>query len=232
MLRRRTMMGKSGGGILPSGYTAYDWVQADSTTGYPHIRIGLYPNRSTEWEFEGDFARTADFPAAWTSRSIFNKDNHANFDSNYALRKHANSVNKICGNYNSRDNSGSYSILPNVAINVGEWHHFVLGAADNITYGGSLAIDDTIATYDSATRGNAANKELVLLYNENGLGYPCRFAEFKATFEGALVADLIPAMRDADSVVGFYDVVRNTFYAPTTEGVTLLCGYGFDNFNA
>lgn len=48
---------------------------------------------------------------------------------------------------------------------------------------------------------------------------------------GVLAADLVPAMRDADGVVGFYDVVRKIFCAPSIEGVQLLCGYGLENFN-
>jgi hypothetical protein len=56
-------------------------------------------------------------------------------------------------------------------------------------------------------------------------------AEFKIYYDGELVADMIPAMRNSDSAVGFYDIVRSEFYTSSGEDPQLTCGNGLENFN-
>lgn len=229
-LLRRRFGGKKGG--LPSGYTQYDWVQADSTTGVPAIDTGLVPNLSLLWTFEGKFARTDNLPNNYVPTWLFSRIADSGYQSNYALGRNSRFSNLLSFNYNARANNETYSGRPSANINIGEWHTFLLKSSEGISYGGELILDGVVTTY-SQTKPNSARETLKILTanTKSNVPYPCRFAEFKVKNDGALVADLIPAKRDADDVVGFYDVVRNTFYAPTTEGVTLLCGYGFENFN-
>lgn len=229
-LLRRRFGGKKGG--LPSGYTQYDWVQADSTTGVPAIDTGLVPNLSLLWTFEGKFARTDDLPNNYSPTWLFSRVEGGNYSCNYALGRYSRYSNLLAFNYNSRANSETFSGHPSADINIGEWHTFLLQPSEGISYGGELILDGVVTTYSQSRPNNTADTLKILTANtSSNVPYPCRFAEFKVKYDGALVADLIPAKRDADDVVGFYDVVRNTFYAPTTEGVTLLCGYGFEDFN-
>lgn len=233
ILRRRTIAKQDGGGsILPSGYTAYDWVQADDVTGAPNIDTGLIPNKSLLWTFEGKFARTGALPTNYKATWLFSRSTNTSGYSNYSLGRVSNSSNKIGFNYNSKGANETYLGRPSAVIEIGEWHTFLLQSSPDISYGGEVIIDGDTTTYSgSSPNGDTTTTLKILLKNETtSTPYPCRFAEFKVKYDGELVADFIPAKRDADGVVGFYDVVRKDFYAPTTEGVTLLCGYGFENF--
>lgn len=222
--------GKSGS--LPTGYTAYDWVEANSITGYPHIRTGIYTTSDTKWEFSGSFARSEDYSVDWKIREIFGRDGANTYDANFALQKRGNKVNLICGNYNSRFDRETYAIQSSTTINIGEWHSFVLTSAEGITYGGKLIIDNDEFTYNYNTRGNVNNREFILLpFSSESNGYPCRLGRFIIKYDNTIICDLVPAKRDSDNVVGFYDIVRKIFCTPSTEGVVLLCGNGLENFS-
>lgn len=236
LIRRRAASAQKGGGggDLPSGYTKYDWVQADSTTGCPNIDTSLALSMSTDWRFEGKFAKAGSPSTNWNQSWIFSRFNDNVYYANFAIGKYQNKSSQICFNYNARANNDSYGgDVTGVTINSGEWHTFVLRAKEDVSQGGALELDGAEYSYTRAnTQSDSSTTLKIWPPNKSAqtTTYPCRFAEFKIYYNGALVADLVPAKRDADSVVGFYDVVRDLFLTPSVEGVTLLCGYGFEDF--
>lgn len=225
--RRAIIMGQAQGGgrILPAGYTAYDWVQCNTTDNGSSILVDLYPNRDNAWMFEGRFARTGDMPSDYNHYSIFTRSSTAGYHSNYGLIRKAQNNKGLVFNFNTRCNCESYAGVASTSIEIGEWHTFEL-KTNGSTYGGQCVLDGG-APVEYSQSGNPtydATKELRLIN-----GYPCRLARFKVYYQEELVADLVPAMRDADSTAGFYDVVRATFYAPTGDS-TYTCGNGFEDF--
>lgn len=223
--RRRAMMAQAQGG-LPTGYTQYDWVQCDGISNTSYILVDLFPNYTTGWTFEGSFAKTVNPPSDYNQRSIFTRFPNGNAYSNFGILGKAKQINTIVFNYNSRTNSESYAGVASTSILVGEWHTFSLRTSSGVAYGGECSLDGDSPVVYTGTRPNSdVNQELRLI-----CGYPCRLARFKVYYQGELVADLVPAMRDADNTAGFYDVVRSTFYAPTGDS-TYTCGNGFENFS-
>lgn len=234
ILRRRAIVKQSGGGgILPSGYTQYDWVQADSSTGTPVIDTQYslstsYSLATKRWSFEGKFAKCEEIPSNWTSLVIFSNSTGSGYDTCYGLFRNKPNVDKICFNYDDR--LGGTNNTVSSIINTGEWHDFLLTYKDSEERGGRLIIDN-IETVGKTESANVLTGNLKLLGSGGSTEtYYCRLARFKIYDYGVLAADMVPAKRDSDGVVGFYDVVRDLFLAPSTEGVTLLCGYGFENF--
>lgn len=223
--RRREMMAQAQGG-LPAGYTQYDWVQADSTTGMPKIDTGYSMSapintNQHRYTIEGAFAKCENFASDWTARAIFCMVAET-YSSDFAIMKQGNTTNKLSFVYNNRyGNKGNAT----ETISNGIWHTFTLTYKDDYSLGGKLILDETTYTYTSDSN-NHTTATMKLLIN-----YPCRLARFKIYDYGVLAADLVPAKRDADDVIGFYDVVRNIFCEPSVEGVTLLCGNGFENFS-
>ena len=229
--RRATMMNKpQGGGGLPSGYTQYDWVQADSTTGSPvidtQISIQSGDDYNDKWTFVGKFAKCEEFPSDYVTYSMF-LNRTGTYDNCYGIRRAGSKVvNKIRFNYNDR--FGGAENLVSTVIDIGVWHDFTLTHKEN-DRGGTLTLDgDKTVGVDTAANDKEGN--LFLLGIGENPTYYCRFARFKVYDTGTLVADMVPAKRDSDNVVGFYDVVRSIFLVPSTEGVTLLCGNGFEDF--
>lgn len=232
---RRAMMraSRKSGSELPTGYTAFDWVQADSSTGKAAINTEFLinmPRNTTQHRYtiETAFARTEDFAVNWTGRFIVTNSNET-YDMRVTLMKNGNKINQLRFRYQCTGN-GEYGQITDYPINIGEWHHVVLTYQDEAVIGGKLILDNTTYLVETLT-GNTTKKPLYLLgYTRNDEVYPCRMARTKIYDYGVLAADLVPAMRDADGVVGFYDVVRKMFCAPSIEGVQLLCGNGLENF--
>lgn len=224
--RRAAMMRKNDGGLLPSGYTQYDWVEADdSTTGSPIIDTQMaIPNSQNRWQFEGAFAKCGT-PSS-SGRSVIFTNTNETYDSGYCIIKY-DSATSICYSY-----YGYYGGRKKVDITMtdGKWHTFLLTHHDDTSVGGKLIFDETTYEYTTTSAGNTTNKVLYLLGFPSHKTYPCRLARFKIYDYGVLAADMVPAKRDSDGVVGFYDVVRDLFLTPSVEGVTLLCGYGFEDF--
>lgn len=221
-------------GDLPSGYTQYDWVQADSSTGTPAIDTLYsmnfpYATKQKRYEIEGKFANVEDCPSTWDKYVMF-----ASTMTNYT-----GGVNIVRQTFRPRDLIFCYNNNPGTGyaggeignINYGEWHNFKLTYKDTDEYGG-LAIVDGNTISSTQTGNNATTSNLQILgFGTQNYAYPCRLARLKVYDYGVLACDLVPAKRNSDGVVGLYDVVRDIFCPPSGEGVTLLCGYGFANFN-
>lgn len=221
------MMRAQGG--VPHGYTQYDWVQADDTTGSPAINTGLYLNfpyatKQHRYTLNGKFAKCGNIPNSWNIYFILTNSAET-YDSCISLLRADNKTNKIAWVYQTY----FASQVVDIAIINGEWHTFLLSFRDDDSVGGKLILDGVTYSYTSST-GNATNKPLYLLGYPSNKCFPCRLAELEVYEFGQMIADFVPAMRDADGVVGFYDVVRKMFCTPSVDGVQLLCGYGLDNF--
>lgn len=70
----------------------------------------------------------------------------------------------------------------------------------------------------------ATGVESIWLFASDSHGSPSRPAtmqcyEFRVLVNGTKVCDLIPAMRDSDSVIGMYDIVQNVFRENLGTGV-------------
>lgn len=222
--RRATIIGQS---KKDNPYTFYDWIQRDDTDNTCYIAVGLDPDMSTDWEFKGSFARTADYASNWTPLWIFTRTIKEGYLCNYSLsRKAPDNSGNLAFNYNGRANTSSYAGSPTTKATKGVWHTFELGPTEGEDYGGTLTLDGTeTVNYTPGSRPNAGSSDLKLL-----AGFPCRLGRFKAYEVGVLVADLVPAVRNSDNVVGFYDIVRETFYPPTGEA-TFTAGNGLEDFN-
>ena len=122
-MRRRFMGNRSS---MPVSYTFHDWIQCDNTSNTSYIDIELIPNRSTEWTFDGSFARTASIPSDYTMRGIFTRFVVGSYSSNYYLGYRLRNQTHIVFNYNSRSNSESYAGVASTSINIGEWLTFRL----------------------------------------------------------------------------------------------------------
>ena len=215
--------------ILPSGYTQYDWVQCDSTTGSPAIDTGimLSSNELTRWTFDTDFARCGTMPATWTRFMIFHNTNE-NYDTGFGVTKIENPNNNVL-TFDYANRYGGTKVQTTV-ISLGKWYHITLTRNEEGKRGGLLILDDEQITGQNE-KANYTNKSLYLLGSYNGkAAYYCRLARFRVYSYDELYADLVPAKRDSDGVVGFYDVVRDIFCEPTAEGVTLIAGNGLNDF--
>lgn len=234
-LRRNSMFyGLLGGGILPFEYTAYDWVQADTSTGIGAVNT-LYvfdlPRNTVQHRYTitTAFARTEDFAADWTSRIILGNSSET-YDQCIILRKNGKSVNQLRFRYQCYMGS-EYGQITDCPIEIGQWHDVVLTYHDEDVVGGKLILDGTSYFIEAPTGNRTDDKPLYLmgLPVSGHAVYPCRLSRTKIYEYSQLVADMVPAERNADGVVGFYDVVRKIFLTPST-GVQLKCGNGLVNF--
>ena len=218
---RRGMMG----GSDPITFTFHDYIQCDAVDSSSYIDTELIPNSSTEWTFEGSFARTASIPSDYAFRGLFTRFVGGTYSSNYGILYKAKNQATIAFNYNSRSNNESYAGVASTSINIGEWHTFILSSSSGVDYGGECSIDGgTPVVYNGSRPNSDAVTPLYLLR-----GYPCRLGQFKVYYQGNLVADMRPATRDTDDAVGMYDVVRNKFFQPTGASI-FECGDGLTNF--
>lgn len=225
---------KGGGGLLPTGFEAYDWVQADSTTGKPAIDTGYYMNapqntKQHRYTIEGSFAKCENFAASSSHRIVFSNTTLST-NGAFCIKGRNNSTTEINYVYNNR--YGNLATC-SATISYGIWHTFTLTHKDDESFGGKLVLDGNTYTYTSDTN-NATNTKMYLLgiSDQSGrLVFPCRLARLKIYDNGELACDLVPAKRLSDDVVGFYDVVRDVFCVSTTEGVNPIAGNGLENFN-
>ena len=87
--------------------------------------------------------------------------------------------------------------------------------------GNTYTIDGS--SYTTAQNISASrNIYLFALNNNNSAAQHghARVYRFKLTDNGTLVLDYVPCRRDADSVVGFYDLVAEAFVPPTSGTLT------------
>lgn len=218
-------MNKPVGGELPNGFTKFDWVQCESIAAIDTgIVIDVRFAESRIWTFEGSFARTGVLPNNWDDKLIFSRYTSSKNLGDTSIGRLNNKTNGYLSYiYGTRHNTYFGGKIESDIATIGTWHEFVLG--DNGEFGGKINLDGTEYSYTDVRPDSDATTTLKIFQ-----GYPCRFARFKIYNNEALVADLVPARRDADGVIGFYDVVRDVFCTATVEDVTLSCGNGLEDF--
>ena len=87
----------------------------------------------------------------------------------------------------------------------------------NNTYDSTTSLDFTVSNTDSSSYTTLNNEPIIYLGGTyylittvpftNGSIYACKMYS-----NGSVVADLVPAMRNSDSVYGFYDLKQERFY--------------------
>ena len=94
---------------------------------------------------------------------------------------------------------------------------------------GTLTIDDTTVTFPPFEFANRDQNAVLARYYNNSYGYIWKgfIRKFKVTRGGEVIRDLLPCKNEQD-VAGFYDLVTETFYAPT--GGALLEGNVVDDY--
>lgn len=222
--RRATMMSKQSGGGLPSGYTQYDWVESSDMSTGSKINTGLTPNDAT-WRFDGSFARTQDFGSNYTQYFIFSRDGIDAYSQNFSIGRGAKNYDKIVFSYASVRNIERNCGFSSQTIEVGTWYDFSLHNTDGVSYGGTLDIGGETDSFETITTQTKSVNLFIFC------GYLCRLGRFKIYNSDVLVADLVPCTRDADSAVGFYDVVRSMFLTSDGDNPLLTCGNGLEDFS-
>lgn len=214
------------GGELPDGFTKFDWVQCESIAAIDTgIVIDVRFAESRIWTFEGSFARTGDLPNNWSERHIFSRYSSGKNYGDTSIGRLNNKTNGYLSYiYGTRHNTSYGGKIESDIATIGTWHEFILGD-NNGKYGGKINLDGTEYSYTD-TRPDSDTTTTLKIFQ----GYPCRFARFKIYNSENLYADLVPARRDTDGVIGFYDVVRDVFCIATVEDVTLSCGNGLEDF--
>lgn len=190
---------------VPIGYTQLEWVEGVSGVG-SEIDTGIYPVSNNRFAgefqtpyFDGSGSNGTDVVFAYKSQTIYIGINARNGSAYY------------------RYFSSRFADAVDI-INVNTSKHSYNARAATITFDG---VRYTISIGTRVT-SNSDTKWLIG-FGDHVHSPLVRQFRFKAynTGDTALIADMIPAIRNSDSVVGMYDVVRNAFYAPTN---TIVAG--------
>lgn len=225
LVRRMAILNMPSVGELPNGFTKFDWVQCEDVAAVDTgIVIDLRMAEERGWTLEGSFARTGELPKNWGDRQIFSRYTSGNNSGDTSIGRLDNKTNGYLSYiYGTRHNTSYGGKIESDIATIGTWHEFILG--DNGEWGGKINLDGVDYSYTDA-RPSSDNTTTLKIFQ----GYPCRFARFKIYNNESLYADLVPAKREADEVIGFYDVVRDVFCTATVEDVTLSCGNGLEDF--
>lgn len=228
-LRRRVMsVGDN------SVYTFFDWMQA-SADGNRCFDTGIELNiYDKTYRFTGKFAKSGSLLSVYGSHGLFSIGTRMN-DSVCGMGRFADK--RITNIIDYRYNSYMSNVPPTgtrADILAGSFYEFVLEGDADIQYGGKLTLNNTAYSY-SSSRGNSTNNHLCIFGVNGGqtnYAYPARLSELKVYHGDTLIGDFIPAVRNADSVIGFYDAVSDNFLTYETEGdgTPLVVGNGFNDF--
>lgn len=191
---------------LPSGYTALKYLKA---TGTQWIKTDIAPTLETTIQATGQRTVTSGYTA------IMGCNNPVAYipmgDGAYARRYYAKFGSSSEKNIDNPLPTGT-ALPPTITINKTEAVFSTEGMADK-----TLAIGATaIGTVNQNTR-------IALFGRHDGSNDTCTTTSgflFRAKIwdDGTLVADLVPAKRDADDVLGMYDLVSDTFYTNAGSG--------------
>ena len=176
-------------GRLPAGYTELAWIQTNSSAW---IDTNIIPSVAKETEVEMVMARVESYPSEGMG-----SNNNLNINS---------------------PSSGKWKLVAvatTVDIVNGEFVNIVLKQ----TSSGRFYSINGVSGYGSSNQ--QANKFYLGALGGSGVGSYRLIAKFKSVRvkeNNVLVMDLVPAMRDSDSVVGMYDLANNTFLTNASSG--------------
>jgi len=205
LMEIRGVPGKS---ILPSGYTALEYIES---TGTQYIDTGYKPNNLTNFEIKylhtGWRQQTTGFiPYGCTNapRSI---------SANFGLFRTSGMFNRMAWG-NNLDGT-NVSLSSEYAAKLNEW--YIDKYLQNQMY-----INGTLVATSAANPSTVwnASRSIYLFQRNSTDPYPSniRVAYVKIWEQNSLLHNMIPARRDSDGVLGMYDTVTNTFFTNAGTG--------------
>ena len=200
LVRRANMVA---GGVtprLPAGYTELAYLEG---TGTQYIDTGIECTSDLKVQFEG--LATTNVNAA-ASGGI-----HAT--SPY-FRHHWSPYNSQFY-WIQKDTASTSSVALSASVNT--WYNVTIDPTN-----GTALINGTEKTFTALASSYTTGKSYCVFArmanNGSTQSRPSKFKFFKMWRGGLLLRDLVPAMRDSDSVVGMYDLVSNTFLTNAGSG--------------
>ena len=188
---------------LPEGYTLLSWVQtpAENNTASCHVDVGIVPLATDRVETKVGLGNASG--TQW----VFGTYDSGNPTKRFDAYVYGGKLNFHLGNKNSTINvtTATYEIILDGSARKAIY-------AKNGEASGKLAI---------ASGGSAPDRRLYLFAaNNNGtvvadrMAISCKMHYFRVyDKDGNLKANMLPA-KNPDNVAGFYDLVRNQFFAP------------------
>lgn len=202
LIRRANMVS---GGVtprLPAGYTELLYLES---TGTQYIDMSCDVDKALFFGIEADI---------WAL--------HPN-DNKYGIFS-ANPYQQFRSEFYSYNSSTGYSIFTSTIGNLsavggagGGWVAEIGGKTHIVLSTEGITTNGVYRALTRPLTANITNFRLFGSYKNYGR-YPIRIGEFKITGGTTLMRDLIPAMRDSDSVVGMYDLANNTFLTNAGSG--------------
>lgn len=199
-----------GGSVLPAGYTQIEYLESSGTQW---IDTGLYPDNTCSIDVEYRFiGSTVNYPALYGVTLSGGGTLYLNI-----YKTAPNSFGVIESNFNlfwGVEQKYNNTLIANAKTRI---IHDVNGLKcyDNESYEvsgtGDITVTDpagTIALFGRKSASTGAASYLAI----------ARIYRFRFSLDGALTADLVPAIRDSDSKPGMYDIVRNEFYTNAGTG--------------
>ena len=179
---------------LPDGYAQLDWVESDGTA---YINTGVVPTQTMEFTFKFQPETHQDYRGAFgsyvdesslTTRIIFNGTSSTSF-----LVSHL-----------SRAGGGGVS-FNNVVSGLGQ----PIEGYFNHSYARLNNVEHSL----SAAAGTATSAPMKLGRSSAGASTSRqKIFYFKITEGSTLLRDFVPARRESDSAIGFYDRANSVFY--------------------
>jgi hypothetical protein len=190
-----------GSGLLPAGYTQMNYIATQSNSC---IDTGFKWADNSKLEVLGGYMQfTAGFQNLFGSVAMF-------------IQK-SNEVPPALGT-NTKINSSNYFQVGLSGLK--SW--FVVEQEAISQYGSDYVGGGVVATQTGHVGNSNANVGLFARIKDNGTyDYPAvHFAIYRCrhTRNGILIQDLVPAKRNNDNELGFYDVVNNTFLTNIGSG--------------
>lgn len=192
---------KGGGGILPTGYTQLTYVEAPLYT-QTYINTGITATNSTGFYVE---ALTNDANSGATYGCLFGGRKGSN-SSDFQLSTYTATNSGFSGTLRRGTSSQNYNA------------HITAGTKFTATLSGtSYTMDGTEYT----TAASISSGKVIYLFALNNNGTATQYGHFRCyrfkLYSGDTeVLDYVPARRNSDNVVGFYDLVAEAFVAPSS----------------
>lgn len=198
----------AGSPVLPSGYTALTYVE-NPLNNSAYINTGISTGATVGFEVDAMFYDEVTSDSSLCG-CLFGGRTRANYN-DFQITTYAVNPNTNRGTFRRGRSSQNYNAhLP--AINT----RFQASLVGN-TY--------SIGGSDYTTSANITTERDIYLFALNNNDSPTQYGHlriyrFKLTSGGNLVLDYVPCKRDADNVVGFYDLVAEAFVPPTSGTLT------------
>jgi len=179
---------------LPAGYTELEYIES---TGTQYIDTGLTGFNTGDWEIYVKWMSTNATQNTYAYiAGVYKSESH----NAYRVIAFSQAGYRYWVSGNSKAGGGSVSV--DGAIN--EIHEATIK-------NGSVVFDGTI--YETPTKGTVlpSDSSLYVFGRSKTSGAKARIYSVKATKDGVVQAEFIPA-QNSSGVVGLYDTKRNTFY--------------------